>query len=58
MDLEIDLDLDRDEEDDLDEAPGDLFLDSLMLASCVSAVDDGVLVGVTRHLGMKGICRG
>ena len=58
MDLETDLDLDRDEEDDLDEAPGDLFLDSLMLASCVSAVDDGVLVGVTRHLGMQGICRG
>ena len=36
----------------------DLFLDSLMLASCVSGVDDGVLVGVTRHSGMKGICRG
>ena len=52
MDLETDLDLDRDEEEDLDEAPGDLFLDSLMLASCVS------LVGVTRHSGKKRICRG
>ena len=44
MDLETDLDLDRDEEDDLEEAPGDLLLDSLMLVSCVAAVDDGVLV--------------
>ena len=52
-DRERDLDLDRDEEDDLEEAPGDLFLDSLMLNSRVSAGDDGVLVGVTRHSGAK-----
>ena len=41
--------MDRDDEDDLDEAPGDLFLDSLMLAA--SSVDDGVLVRATRHSG-------
>ena len=52
-DRDRDLDLDRDEEDDLEEAPGDLFLDSLMLDSRVSAGDGGVLVGVTRHSGAK-----